>query len=97
MGDGENPKRFLSDDVGDIVGENSEVDAAVVAGAEAVEFGVVGNPQYAPIYFVFEPASEPAPRFLVVGNRVEELPLRLIQKLDVHGTNRSSAARITAS
>ena len=39
VGDGENPKRFISDDVGDVVGENSEVDAAVVAGAEAVEFG----------------------------------------------------------
>ncbi len=97
MGDGENPKLFVSDDVGDVVGENSEVDAAVVTGAEAVEFGVVGNPQYGPIYFVFESASEPASRFLVIGNRVEELPLRLIQKLDVHGINRCSAARITAS
>ncbi len=44
VGDGENPKRFFPYDVGDVVGENSEVDPAVVAGAKAVEFGVTGNP-----------------------------------------------------
>jgi len=66
--DRQNPNRLAPDNVGNVIRKDSQIDAPVAARAQAIEFRMVGNPQNAPVHFVFETSSQAIAGFFVLGN-----------------------------
>ncbi len=97
VSDRENPQDIPPNDVGNVVREHPKIDAAIASWSEATKVRVIGDPQDASVHLILESPSKSGTGFLVGGNRLEKLTLRLLDETDRHGINRASAARITSS
>ncbi len=97
MGDSEHPESLLPDEIRHVVWEHPEVNPTIRTRTKAIQFWMISYPPNTPIHLVLESPSQPGTGIFVKGNRINELPLRLLDKADDHGTKRCSAARITSS
>ena len=96
MGDRKNPQDIAPNDVGNIVGKDPQIDAAIASRPEAVQLRMIGDPQDATIHLILEAPAQSASCVLVVGNGIEELLPCGANESDVHGIKRLSASRITS-
>ena len=97
VGNRENPKHVCSHYIRNVIGKDPQVDAAIFAKSQPVKQRVVSDPQNVPVNFVLETFPQTDPSFFVIGDGIEKLLLRLLDKPDGHGTSRFSAARMTSS
>lgn len=97
MSNRQNPNRIASDNVGNVKRKDSQIDAPVAARAQAIQFGMVGNPQNAPVHFIFETLSQAIASLFVIGDGIEELVPGLLNKSKDHGVRSLVASIMTSS
>ena len=96
MGDRKNPQDIAPNDVGNVVGEDPQINAPIASRSEPVQLRMIGDPQDATIHLILEASAQSGSRVLVVRNGIEELFPCGANESDVHGIKRLSAARITS-
>ena len=85
VGRGDDPDCFRPNEIGDVVGEDLQIDPAISLTSEPRQFRVKDNPLDNLAGFCLEANSQPRLDLLVVGNTVIEFLLGLIEDFDSHG------------
>jgi len=97
VGEGQDPKRPASDDVGYVVRKRAQIHASITPAPQPAQFRMIRDPQNVSIHFVFEPLAQAGPSTFVVGDNVQEFDAGFGEERNCHGARRFWASRMTSS
>jgi hypothetical protein len=94
---GKNPKNLAANDLGDVVGKDTQIDAVISRRSEPWNLRMDLNPGQIGTDFITQPATQPKLDVFVTSNRLAQFLLCFVKKNEFHHAKRLLISAKTAS